>query len=207
MKIIQFSDSFLPVRDGVGNVVYQYAMQMAEQGHEVYVVAPQTDTGFRGGYPFEMIDYIGFQLSSLKSYKAGLPALDPNCQQRLNMIDADIVHVHTPFTAGQAGIVYAQNHKVPIIGTFHSNYYDDILQATGMELVATVGSKLVGSFYNKCDEVWSVSKTSRKTLRQYGCTKPVRVMQNGTDSFCVSSQAKENVRKEFGLSDKPMLLR
>ena len=28
MRIMQFSDSFLPIMDGVGNVVYQYALNM-----------------------------------------------------------------------------------------------------------------------------------------------------------------------------------
>ena len=71
MRIIQFSDSFLPVMDGVGNVVYQYALNLAHKGHECYVVAPQTDTGYRGGYPFELVDYIGVPLPRMKSYKIG----------------------------------------------------------------------------------------------------------------------------------------
>ena len=58
MKILEFSDSFIPIMDGVGNVVYQYAMNLPAKGHECYVVAPQTDTGYRGGYPFELVDYL-----------------------------------------------------------------------------------------------------------------------------------------------------
>ena len=128
MKIIEFSDSFIPIMDGVGNVVYQYAMNLPAKGHECYVVAPMTDTGFRGGYPFELVDYMGMQLSSMKSYTVGVPNLDAHCQARLKMINADIVHVHSPFVAGQAGLQYANNHDLPIVGTFHSKYYDDFLQ-------------------------------------------------------------------------------
>ena len=108
MRIIQFADSFLPIMDGVGNVVYQYALNMGQKGHEVYVVSPQTDTGYRGGFPFEMVDYIGVPLPRMKSYRVGLPALDTHCHNRLKMIQADIVHVHSPFTAGQVGITFAQ---------------------------------------------------------------------------------------------------
>ncbi|MBR5930882.1 MAG: glycosyltransferase [Lachnospiraceae bacterium] len=206
MKIIQFTDSFIPVTDGVGSVVYQYALDMAKKGHEVYVVAPQTDTGYRGGLPFELVDYVGFNLAKLKSYKAGFPALDPHCQSRLNMIHADIVHVHTPFTAGQAGILYAQNHKVPVIGTFHSNYYDDILQMTGIELLATVGSKYVGGFYNKCDEVWAVSRHSAQTIQEYGCEKPIKVMANGTDVILPDPKVEKRISKQYGLNGRPVLL-
>ena len=58
------------------------------------MVAPQTDTGYRGNLPFEIIDYIGFNLAKLKSYRAGLPALDANCQSRLNMIEVPIPNPH-----------------------------------------------------------------------------------------------------------------
>lgn len=206
MKIIQFTDSFIPVTDGVGSVVYQYALNMAKKGHEVYVVAPQTDTGYRGSLPFEIIDYIGFNLAKLKSYRAGVPALDANCQSRLNMIEADLIHVHTPFTAGQAGLLYALNHKVPAVGTFHSNYYDDILEMTGIELLATMGSKYVGGFYNKCDEVWAVSKSSAQTIKEYGCDRPVRVMSNGTDIVKVNASVRKELCRQYGLNGHPTLL-
>ena len=55
MKIGQFSDSFLPIVDGVGRVVYHYAMALSRKNEECYVIAPMTDTGFRGGYPFELV--------------------------------------------------------------------------------------------------------------------------------------------------------
>ena len=42
MKIGQFSDSFLPVVDGVGRVVSNYARVMGDQCESCYVIAPQT---------------------------------------------------------------------------------------------------------------------------------------------------------------------
>ena len=181
MKILQFSDSFIPIMDGVGNVVYQYAMNLPAKGHECYVIAPMTDTGFRGGYPFELVDYMGVQLSSMKSYTVGVPTLDAHCQARLAMIDGDIVHVHSPFVAGQAGLAYANKRDIPIIGTFHSKYYDDFLQLTGVELLADVGTKYVVDFYNRCTEVWAVSESSAGTLADYGYKGKIKVMPNGTD--------------------------
>ena len=206
MRIVQFSDSFLPVMDGVGNVVYQYAQNMGEKGHECYVVAPQTDTGFRGGYPFEIVDYIGVPLPLLKSYKLGAPMLDPHCQNRLNMLRADIVHVHSPFIAGQLGVSFAQKHGLPLVGTFHSKYYDDFLQVTGIELLAEVGVKYVVNFYEKCDEVWAVSHSSADTLRGYGYEGPIRVMPNGTDIHPLSGERAAEVAVKYGLGDAPLLL-
>ena len=207
MRILQFSDSFLPIMDGVGNVVYQYALNMGRKGHEVYAVVPQTRTGYRGGYPFEIVDYIGVPLPRMKSYTVGAPILDPHCLNRMRAIQGDIVHVHSPFIAGQAGLQYAQKHRLPVVGTFHSKYYDDFLQVTGMELLAEVGVKHVVNFYEKCDEVWAVSASSGETLRDYGYRGDIRVMPNGTDRRDVPDAAVKRAAERYGLDGSvPVLL-
>ena len=207
MRVIQFSDSFLPIMDGVGNVVYQYALNIGQKGHESYVVAPQTATGYRGKYPFEIVDYIGLPLLRMKSYTIGMPVMDRHCQNRLSAIEADIVHVHSPFIAGQAGVTYAQKRGLPLVGTFHSKYYDDFLQITGVELLAEVGVKFVVNFYEKCDEVWAVSASSAETLRGYGYRGEIQVMPNGTDIHTVTAEQVAAVSERFGLGDgAPVLL-
>ena len=206
MRIVEFSDSFYPIMDGVGNVVFQYAMNLGRKGHECYVVAPQTDTGWRGGWPFEMIDYVGVPLPTMKSYNAGAPQLDPHCSRRLGMVKADIVHVHTPFLAGQAGLSYAKRNGLPVVGTFHSKYYDDFLQVTGVELLAEVGTRAVVDFYNRCDEVWAVSASSAETRRSYGYQGQVRVMTNGTDIVPLQPGAAETAAERWGLGEGRVLL-
>lgn len=207
MRIIQFSDTFLPIVDGVGTVVYQYALNLARKGHECYVVAPQTNTGYRGGWPFELIDYIAVPLPRMNSYSVGLPRLDRHCRKRLKQIAADVVHVHSPFVAGQAGVAWAKKLGVPVVGTFHSKYYDDFLQITGVELAAQAGVRYVVDFYEKCDEVWAVTESSADTLRGYGYQGPLRVMPNGADlPPPPSPEAVEAVSARFGLGDVPVLL-
>lgn len=206
MKIIQFTDSFLPVMDGVGNVVSQYARHMGQKGQECYVVAPQTDTGFRGGWPFELVDYVGLPLHRLKSYTVGMPGVDAHCRSRLAMLHPEIVHVHSPFVAGHAGLSFARARNLPVVGTFHSKYYDDFLQVTGVELLAEVGVRHVVDFYNECTEVWAVSESSAGTLRDYGYEGKIRVMPNGTDIHTVTPEKVAAVTAEYGLDKQPTLL-
>jgi glycosyltransferase involved in cell wall biosynthesis len=149
---------------------------------------------------------MGVPLPIMKSYTAGAPFLDPHCMKRLGMIEADIVHVHSPFVAGRAALAYVKKHRVPMVGTFHSKYYDDFLQITGVELLAEVGTKYVVDFYNRCDEVWAVSSSSADTLRSYGYQGDVRVMTNGTDVRPLPPGAAEAAEARFGLGDRPVLL-
>ena len=66
------------------------------------------------------------------------------------------------------------------MGTFHSKYYDDFYKIVRQELLADIGVKYVVSFYEKCDEVWTVSRNSADTLRSYGYRGDIFIVPNGT---------------------------
>lgn len=208
MIILQCTDSFLPIVDGVGRVVYQYAKTLAEKGHECYVSAPMTDAGYRGGWPFDLVDFWGTAVPGSPQYTMGLPVLDKHYHARMSRIAPQIVHAHTPFFAGQEAMRIALKHDVPLVSTFHSKYYDDFYKATrGSGRLATLGVKLVVDFYEHCDEVWAVSQPSADVLRDYGFKGEVVVMDNGTDPWPVSpadkAKAAESIRYAEG---EPLLL-
>ncbi|MEA4894457.1 MAG: glycosyltransferase [Oscillospiraceae bacterium] len=205
MRIAQFSDSFLPIVDGVGRVVYNYANNIADKGHQCYVIAPMTDTGYRGGYKFDLVDYQSIKLRN-RQYKFGVPLMDTHFMARMNKIELDIIHAHSPVTAGQSAIVYSQRRGIPLVGTFHSKYKDDILDATGMSMVAQVGTKLIVDFFDKCDEVWTVSESAADTLHGYGYKKRIIVMPNGTDSPVINPKDRQRAAETFGLGEEPVFL-
>lgn len=206
MKIGQFSDSFLPIVDGVGRVAYKYCDTLANKGHDVCAMVPMNDMGNRGKYPFEIVDYLSKELLINKAYDVGL-TIDPHYRKILDMKNFDIVHVHTPFIAGLDGIRYGNQHNIPIVGTFHSKYYDDFLQITGSKYIAEFGVDVVVEFYNHCDEVWTVSENSADTLYSYGYNKQIYVIQNGMDIKDIDYTLAIDAKKHFGLNtDDPILL-
>ena len=205
MRIAQFSDSFLPIFDGVGRVVYNYANKIAEKGHESYVVAPMANIGYRGGFKFDLIDYQSLKLKN-RQYKVGIPLTDTHFVARMKKTELDIIHAHSPVTAGQSSIIYSQKRGIPLVGTFHSKYREDILEATGMSMIAAVGTKLIVDFYEKCNEVWTVSESARETLHQYGYKGNVIVMPNGTDVYSVDPMDRKLAAQTFGLGGEAVFL-
>ncbi len=206
MKMGEFSDSFLPIVDGVGRVVYNYCETIANKGHECTAVVPLDKFGYRGRFPFEIIDYYSRSLPLLKQYDAGLPKVDMHYNARLKMTDFDIVHVHTPFIAGNEGVRYAKAHNIPLVGTFHSKYYDDFLQITGSRYMAELGTDMIVRFYEQCDEVWAVSESSAKTLNDYGYSKNVEVMPNGMMIRELNLEWMDVAKEHFSIDDNPCLL-
>ncbi len=206
LRIGQFTDTFLPVMDGVGRVALAYSETLCKMGHHVTVVAPMYDTGYRGGYPFELVDYQASGVPGMKQYKAGEAPWDPHYRKRMRMIPLDIVHAHSPFTAGSEALRIAALRKLPLVATFHSKYYDDFLKVTKSEKLAKAGVKFVVDFFERCDEVWAVGQNPADVLREYGYTGQVQVMPNGVTMRTAQPGAVEEVNRRWGLKKDPLIL-
>ena len=206
LRIGQFTDTFIPVVDGVGRVVQAYAETLSAMGHNVTVVAPMYDTGFQGGFPYQLVEFIGTSVPGLKQYKVGEAMLDAHYRRRIRMIELDIVHAHSPFTAGSEALRLAAVRKLPLVATFHSKYYDDFLKTTKSESVAKVMTKFVVNFYNRCDEVWAVGKNTADVLHSYGYEGEIQVMPNGATMRTVHPSDIEEVSRRFELGKDPVVL-
>lgn len=207
MKIFQCTDSFLPIIDGVGRVVKAYAETLSERDNEVYVVTPTYNTGYRGRLGYEIVDFTSFKLSKDMPWKLGVKALDSHFMERIKCIDGEIVHVHTPGPAGLVGKTIAKKKHIPLVGSFHSKYYDDVLKVTHSKMAAKIATNYVVDFYKQCDEVWAVSGNAGETLRSYGYKGKIQVMPNGTDIRVLNKDLLDPVAKRYGINRKvPMLL-
>ena len=206
LRIGQFSDTFLPIVDGVGRVALAYSDTLCKLGHQVTVVTPMYDTGYRGGYPFELVDFQGTGVPGMKQYRTGEAPWDPHYRKRMRMIELDLLHSHSPFTAGSEALRLAVLRKIPLVGTFHSKYYDDFLKVTKSETLAKAGVKFVVDYYQRCDEVWAVGEATANVLHEYGYEGPIQVMPNGVTRREPDPDAVAEVTRRFHLKNDPVIL-
>lgn len=206
MRIAQCSDTFLPIMDGVGRVVYQYASSLALSGHECYVIAPFQHAGYRGGHPFDLVDFMSVKVPTAPQYHTGIAPLDLHYVERISKIELDIIHAHAPGFAGVEAHRLAEKLNVPLVGTFHSKYYDDFLRVTHSDVLASLGSRFVAEFYERCDEVWTVSEDAAEALRSYGFKNDISIVQNGTEMRTPSPAFEKTAREIYKLGDLPVLL-
>lgn len=206
MKICLSSETFLPIVDGVGRVVAAYADSLGRMGHEVTVVAPMTDSGYRGNLPYEIVDFNGIGVPGIEQYRTGKPVMDAHYRRRMRMIKLDICHAHSPFLSGTEAIRIAARNNLPLVGTFHSKYYDDFLKVTKSEQLSKIALKYVVNFYKQCDEVWAVNASTAETLRGYGYDGEIQVMPNGVAMREADPAAIEETEIKYNLGHKPMLL-
>ena len=204
MIIGEFSDSYPPELDGVGAVVKNYVEEFSRLGDDCYYVAP-ANAPSQGDQAFQTLLFKGIRMPG-EPYRVGLPVLDRQFARREQQVAFEIVHAHSPFSAGMSALHLAKRRKIPIVATFHSKYYDDFYTKTHSDLLATLGTDWVVNFYDKCDEVWTVNEKTAEVLHQYGYKREIRIMPNGVNAWMPSPQEREAARRHWALSGKPLLL-
>lgn len=206
MVVGLFCDTFPPEIDGVGMVVKSYARELSAAGDACYVISPEAP-GYKGeAFPYQVLHYKGMTLPMAPQYRAGVPAWDLTYRVQAHGIKMDILHAHSPFGAGLEALRRKRIYDIPLIGTFHSKYYDDFFHITRSETIAQAVVKLIISFYNACDEVWTVGEGTAQVLRKYGYEGDLTIMPNGTDLWFPTQEDARRAQEQYGLGDGPVLL-
>lgn len=180
INVMQFSESFPPIMDGVGNVTRNYAYWIKKKYGRSYVVAPEYP-GYVDEEIFPVLRYPSLPLVLRKPYRFGVSAHNPKLWKKLENLEVDLVHAQSPFSSGNIALQYARQQKIPLVATFHSKFYDDFKEVTRSDAISWIMTHLVVDFFNYADAVWAVNQSTKETLISYGYRGPVDVVQNGAD--------------------------
>ncbi len=179
IRSAQFVDSYYPLVDGVILAVHNYAELMNKKSYSC-VVCP------RYYQPFDdsSLSYEVFRTGSVRlpitEYALPTPKLDSKIKTRLKNRYPDIFHVHSPFTEGTFASAYAKKLEIPCVATFHSKYYDDVINITGSKTLAKIVTAKIVRFYHTVDSVWTVSDGAAEVVQSYGYRGDITVVKNGT---------------------------
>ena len=205
MKVGLFIDTWYPMVDGVIKVVDNYARRLLNYC-DVVVFCPEargTDYKEDSSLPYKVV-----RCSSLPmiryDYNIPTPALDPVFEAKLITSGIDLVHIHSPFTVGLAGLLFAKIHRIPVVATLHSQYRQDFEGALHFKpALDTVMASIMGVF-NSCDECWAVNGGIKDLyVNEYGLTAPCKVRLNATDHMSVPdpAEAASVVNRTYGVPE------
>jgi len=209
MTIGLFTDVFYPMTDGVVMVVDNYAKRLMKYAN-VIVFAPRYI-----GKEFDdsIFNYKVVRCFSLKvpfiDYSLPIPKMDNKFIKELKKYHLDIVHIHSPFTVGEAGITYAKKNNIPVVGTMHSQYKQDFLRAVRNERLASTLTKKLIHTYNKCFECWAVnSEVARIFYEDYGYKSLPIVMNNATEMEPVKDykEACDLINQKYHLNNERVFI-
>ncbi len=200
--IVFFNDSYPPIIDGVAQAVSNYARTLGEFGWNCTVVAPDAP-GLPRGDEIKTVRYFSIPLPRRYPYRVGIWQLVRKCIRALESLDADLVHVHCPFSSGRLGLQFARNRKIPIIGSFHTQYKYDFDNAVRFRWIADMFVRAVARFYDSLDEVWVPNEVTGGILRSYGFRGTSTCVPHGTDFAGINDLARLRAKGDALLGAGP----
>lgn len=204
-----FNDSFSPILDGVTLTVENYAHWLRKAGLPTCVVTPWNPEKVET--PYDVVRYFSLPIYSRHPYRYGYPKADPFIWSRLRNIDFKIVHAHCPFSSGRLAVYAKRKHDVPLIGTFHSKYRDDLMHSfKNSRWMIPIIMKRILDFFNACDEVWIPQAYVEDTVREYGYKGHLTVVENGNDFASIIKgdvfEYKREAKRSLGIAEDEISL-
>jgi len=203
----QFSDSYLPIMDGVSLTISNYLSELNRTLGPAYAVVPAVP-GYSDSRPPGTYRFFSLPLVGRPPYRIGLPQLDVFLQKALRTRSFDLLHAHSPFFAGRFALKLARQRGIPIVATFHSKYRDKLENVVSPS--ALLGRVLVDSvvqgiadFYASVDQVWVPTEAAVETLREYGYRGAVEIVRHGIDFDLPGDRAELRRRGEIFLCLDP----
>jgi len=185
MKIAIFTDVFNQL-DGVCTHVRNLASGLTQRGHKVVVY-----TGSGSSNEFEIINLPNTPFLFSPGYEAIIP--------KSICVDADIVHIHTVYTAGWIGMT----QKKPRIVTTHT--LPKNMFSNHFAFLKPIGWKYLVSFYNKADHAVCQTDRTAEKFKRHGLKKPVSIISSGVDTDFFRKGNAKNFRKKYGVEGEFVL--
>lgn len=179
LRIAIFSDSCLPILNGVSVSIEALVRELRRQGHSVHIFTashfrhkdsdpnsyrfPATETPWTKGYPLAFPPFYPM-VHFFRKHKF------------------DIVHTHTPWTIGFVGMRWAQSHGIPIVSTYHTHYdkYTHYIPFFPKRYLRYKIAKHTNYYYNRVAHVITPSDASKRWLLRHSIHAPISVIPTGT---------------------------
>jgi len=202
LKIGLFNECFPPIQDGVAQVVENYARELTLRGHDVTVATAKIPFF---DYPviYDVKNIASLPVIFRMPYRVGLPTWMVPVQPIMKY-KADILHLHSPFTAGRIALQLGKKNHTPVVATFHSKYRDDFKHSVKSDWVADQMVKRIMEVFEAADEVWVPQEGVYDVMKSYGYKGKVEVVSNAIDYNVTDedyTEIRHQARKMLHLED------
>ncbi|KDE58227.1 glycosyl transferase family 1 [Halostagnicola sp. A56] len=176
-RVAAFTDLYHPTVNGVTYTVSLWRDRWPRVRDSMAVVFPKMD-----GYDPDVGEYAvpSVQAPLYPRYRLGVPRIPSGLER------PDVVHVHTPFTVGIAGIRYARKHGIPTVASYHTLLGDRAGQHVpdalvgGLEQLTRAYER---SVFELADRVIAPTAFARRNLlERVAADADVRIVSNGIDT-------------------------
>jgi glycosyltransferase involved in cell wall biosynthesis len=213
MRIMIVTDQYPPMVGGVPNATRGLAVDFANRGHQVWVVAPSY--GPRDSRRLEqkvrVYRFSSFEWPTYEGLRIPFVPFVP-MRNLIKKSDPDIIHVHSPVVLGNIAQILAGGLRKPVIAT---NHYLPINMSRALATdpllskpFNTISYSYLVHFYNRCEYVTAPTQTALNLLYEHGLRAPAKVISNGIDlkNYTPGERDPEVLRRLQLPEDRPIIL-
>lgn len=184
LKIVFYTDSFLPAVDGVVTSILAFKKELENRGNQVHIVAVgNSETRKLVKHNKDITIVRGVKFNKYPQYIFSLTPFTASFKVR--KFNPDILHLQTPFTVGLYGLMSSRINNYPAIGSFHTLFnkkeiIEEYLTSNEQmkKFLIKYSWKYLKYFYNKCDATVVPSESIKKYLANRK-VKNINVIPNG----------------------------
>ena len=203
LSVALFSDSALPVLNGVSVSIDSLVRELRSRGHSVHV--------FTSSFPGHADDdpnthrFRSVMTPWAPDYPLAVPPFYPKLRE-FRKHRFDVVHTHTPFTVGFVGLRWAESHEVPIVSTYHTNYdkYAYYGRFIPKRYLRYKIAKHLNFYYNRVGQVITPSEAAKRWLLRHSVHTPITVVPTGVPAPRMIDRA--HARAELGIGPERRVL-
>jgi len=213
MRIVIVTDQYPPMVGGVPTVTHRLATDLAERGHQVWVVAPSYGSRdiFRIEQKVRVYRFSSFEWPTYEDLRIPFLPFLP-VRRLLKKADPDVIHIHSPVVLGNIAQILAGGLRKPVIAT---NHYLPINMSRSLTTDPFFGKPFnnvtygyLVHFCNRCEYVTAPTATALNLLYEHGLRAPARPISNGIDlKYFSPGPRDEKLRQRLNLPvDQPLIL-
>jgi glycosyltransferase involved in cell wall biosynthesis len=183
MRILLVTDQYPPMIGGVPTTTRELALDLAQRGHQVWVVAPsESARSIQEDEPnLRVHRYASFEWPAYEGLRIAFLPL-AQISALIRKVQPDVIHIHSPLMLGQIGRILGSSLGIPVIATNHYMPLNVSVSLHNSKLSKPFSAwtyRYIVSFFNRCDLVTAPTETGVELLRAQGLRTPAQVISNG----------------------------
>lgn len=178
MRIGMFTDYYLPVKTGVSTSVASFREKLEKLGHEVYVFAPSAGILVREEDD-HIIRFPAIKGLFVENYMTSV-FFPPQQIRKIEKLNLDIIHFHTPSQIGLLGVHVALKNHIPLVGTYHTDLHEYVktypVIGSGFLFLSLAAPIITGGGFK--DVKITMPKLSRQSMNEAAVQHSMTLIHN-----------------------------
>ena len=203
MRIVFFTESMLPLVDGVSLTLCRLFNTLDDAGVDFRVYSPFVPPADISWSPrVRGVRAVTFPL--YRDYRVSVPG-GSNLVADLDEFAPDIVHVVSPTPMAVWAQTYAVARGIPVVATFHTHFVS-YFRYYGFRGLEPLGWSFLRWFHRRCVVTFAPTPTIVRELTEHGI-RNVQLWSRGVDAHLFSPVARDaTLRARLGVDDDTPLI-